>query len=121
MTRRIMQGAAVLTMSFGMVAAPAVAQKGLLAGERTLNGVISDSMCGATHMAKDKSAAECTRMCVKQGQKYALVVGKDVYTLQGHEPELDKLAGQRVSIQGKLSGETLTVSSVTPAKKKSKG
>lgn len=120
MKRRIMQTAAVVAMSLGMVAAPAVAQKGPLAGERTLTGVISDSMCGATHMAKDKSAAECTRTCVQQGQKYALVVGKDVYTLQGHEPELDKLAGQRVNIQGKLTGETLTVSSVTPAKKKSK-
>ena len=120
MTRRIMQTAAVLAMSLGMVAAPAVAQKGPLAGERTLTGVISDSMCGATHMARDKTPAECTRICLQQGQKYALVVGKDVYTLQGHEPELDKLAGQRVSIQGKLSGDMLTVSSVTSAKKKGK-
>lgn len=121
MTRRIMQTAAVLAMSLAVIAAPAVGQKGPQAEERTLTGVISDSMCGATHMAKDKSAAECTRMCVQQGQKYALVVGKDVYTLQGHELELDKLAGQRVSIQGKLIGDTLTVSSVAAAKKKSKG
>lgn len=119
MTRRIMHTAALLAMTLAVVAAPAVAQKGPLAGERTLTGVISDSMCGATHMAKDKSATECTRMCVQQGQKYALVVGKDVYILQGHEPELDKLAGQRVSVQGKLSGDMFTVSSVTAAKKKS--
>jgi hypothetical protein len=86
--------------------------------EKTLTGVISDSMCGATHMAKDKSRAECTRMCVKQGQKYALVVGKKVYTLEGHEADLDKLAGQRVTVKGTASGDTVTVSSVTPAKKK---
>jgi len=34
--------------------------------EKTLTGVVSDSMCGARHMAKDKSPAECTRTCVKQ-------------------------------------------------------
>jgi len=32
----------------------------------------NDSMCGAHHMEKDKSAAECTRECVKKGTKYAL-------------------------------------------------
>ena len=86
--------------------------------QKTLTGVISDSMCGATHMAKDKSPAECTRMCVQQGQKYAWVVGQKVYTLQGHETELDKLAGQRATVKGTASGDTITVSSVIPAKKK---
>ena len=98
-------------------AAPGKQQSQAATG-KTLTGVISDSMCGATHMAKDKSAAECTRMCVQQGQKYALVVGQKVYTLQGHEAELDKLAGQRVSVKGTASGDTLTVNSVMPVKKK---
>src|SRR5437016_11198307 len=44
------------------------------AAAETLTGIVSDSMCGAHHMAKDKSAAECTRECVKGGMKYALVV-----------------------------------------------
>jgi hypothetical protein len=39
----------------------------------TFTGVVSDSMCGAHHMAKDKTPAECTRICIKQGMKYALV------------------------------------------------
>ena len=86
--------------------------------QKTLTGVVSDAMCGKTHMAKGKTAAECTRMCVQQGQKYALVVGQKVYTLQGHEDDLNKLAGERVSVKGKISGDTLTVSSVTAAKKK---
>lgn len=84
--------------------------------EKSLTGVISDTMCGKTHMAKDKSPAECTRMCVKQGQKYALVVGPKVYTLQGHESELDKLAGQQVAVKGTASGDTVNVVSVTAAK-----
>lgn len=88
------------------------------AESKTLTGIVSDSMCGAHHMAKDKSPAECTRMCIKQGQKYALVVGAKVYTLEGREAELDKLAGQRVTVKGTVSGDTVNVASVTTAKKK---
>lgn len=87
--------------------------------EKALIGVVSDAMCGKTHMAKNKTAAECTRMCVQQGQKYALVVGQKVYTLQGHEDDLNKLAGQRATVKGSVSGDTVTVNSVTAANKKS--
>ena len=57
-------------------------------------------MCGATHMAKDKTPAECTQMCVKDGMKYALAVEKKVYTLEGYEADLAKLAGQKVTVKG---------------------
>ena len=90
------------------------------AGHKTLTGLISDSMCGANHMAKDKTAAECTRMCVKDGQKYALVAGNKVYTLEGHEAELDKLAGEKATVKGTVNGETVSVDSVAPAAKASK-
>ena len=65
---------------------------------------------------KDKPAAECLRCCVKQGTKYALVAGKNVYTLEGHEVELDKYAAQKVTVKGTMKGETMTVQSVLPAK-----
>src|SRR5712671_7890633 len=84
--------------------------------QKTLTGVVSDAMCGQTHMMKDKPDAECLRYCVKQGTKYALVAGKNVYTLEGHETELDKYAAQKVTVKGTLKGETLTVESVLPAK-----
>jgi hypothetical protein len=80
--------------------------------QKSLTGVVSDTMCGQTHMMKDKPDAECLRYCVKQGTKYALVVGKTVYTLEGHEAELDKYAAQKVTAKGTLKGETLTVESV---------
>src|SRR6266700_2900029 len=83
---------------------------------KTLTGIVSDSMCGAHHMAKDKSPAECARMCVKQGMKYAIVVGSKVYTLEGYA-ELDKLAGERATVKGEVTGETVAVQSVVPAKK----
>ena len=71
-------------------------------------------MCGAHHMAKDKSSAECARMCVKQEMKYALVVGNKVYTLEGHEAELDKLAGDRATVKGEVTGETVDRSVCRP-------
>ncbi|OLB40431.1 MAG: hypothetical protein AUH11_01710 [Acidobacteria bacterium 13_2_20CM_57_17] len=83
--------------------------------QKTLTGVVSDAMCGQTHMMKDKPDADCLRYCVKQGTKYALVVGKSVYTLEGHEAELDKYAAKKVTVKGTVKGEAVTVESVVPA------
>jgi len=43
--------------------------------------------------------------------------GKKVYWLEGHEAELDKVAGMKAKVKGKISAETLTVQSVVPAMK----
>ncbi len=86
------------------------------AQQQSLTGVVTDSMCGATHMAKDKTPAECAQMCVKDGMKYALSAEKKVCTLEGHEPELAKLGGQKVTVKESLKGETMTVESVALAK-----
>lgn len=83
--------------------------------QKTLTGVVSDSMCGVNHMAKNMNSADCLRMCVKKGTKYALVVDKKVYTLEGHEAELDKYAAQKVTLRGTVNGETVNVASVAPA------
>ena len=48
---------------------------------------------------------------------YAMVVGSKVYTLEGHEAELDKLAGESATVKGEVTGDTLAVQSVVPAKK----
>jgi hypothetical protein len=86
------------------------------AQQQSLTGVVTDSMCGVTHMAKDKTPAQCTQMCVKDGMKYALAAEKKVYTLEGHEAELPKLAGQKATVKGTLKGDTVMVESVLPAK-----
>jgi len=86
------------------------------AQQQSLTGVVTDSMCSATHMTKDKTPAECTKMCVKDSMKYALAADKKLYTLEGHEAELAKLAGQKVTVTGTINGDTLTVTSVTAAK-----
>lgn len=88
----------------------------LAATSQTLTGEVSDSMCGAKHMMQGASAADCTKDCVKSGSKYALVVGSKVYTLEGHEAELEKLAGQKAKVTGEIKGETVSVASVAAAK-----
>jgi hypothetical protein len=100
-------GALALTLG-GTVAA--------FAQQQSFTGLVADSMCGATHMAKDKNPAEYRRICVKDGQKYALAVDKKLYTLEGHEADLSKLASQKVTVNGTLKAEALTVESVLPAK-----
>lgn len=80
------------------------------AKKQSWTGVVTDSMCGAKHMMAN--AADCTRACVKQGSSYALLVGDKVYTLKGHEAEVDKLAGQKATVTGSVSGTTIAVASV---------
>jgi hypothetical protein len=83
---------------------------------KTLTGVVSDSMCGAKHMAKNKTPAECTRECVKAGSDYALVVGKNLFVLKGNQADIDKLAGKRATVKGSVNGNIVTVESIAAAK-----
>ena len=108
----LLRSAIVLAVAPGMYATGSKAQS----NPKTLTGVISDSTCGSTHMVKDKSPAECTQMCVKDGMKYALAAEKKVYTSKGHEAELAKLAGQRVTVKGTLKGDMLSVQEVAASK-----
>ena len=85
-------------------------------GAKTLTGVVSDSLCGKTHGMKGMSDADCTRMCVKGGASYALVVGDKVVELRGDSSELYKYAAQKVTVHGTMHGKDLLVESVKPAK-----
>ena len=82
---------------------------------KTLTGTVSDAMCGKKHMMAGKSAADCTRECIKEGSDYALVVGDKVYTLKGDKAAIDKFAGANVTVKGKLSGSTVTMESIKGA------
>src|SRR6266576_4703538 len=83
---------------------------------QTLTGTVSDAMCGAHHMMKDATAAQCTRECVKQGSDFALVSGGKVYTLKGDKAQFDKFAGENVVVKGKVSGTTISVDSISSSK-----
>ena len=98
-----------LLLSFGLFAADK---------PQTLTGTVSDTMCGAKHtMMPGTPDAECVRACVKGGGDYALVVGSKVYTLKGDSAQIDKLAGQKATVTGSVSGNVIQASSIAPVKK----
>ena len=86
-----------------------------LAADKTMTGKVSDSMCGAKHQRAGDDAS-CTRACVKQGSKYALVVGDKVYTLETSDKaaldKLNDLAGAAAKVTGDVKGDTIAVKSV---------
>ena len=84
---------------------------------KTLTGTVTDTMCGKKHMIAGKSAAECTRECMKSkgNWTYGLVVGDKVYGLTGDSHKFETLAGQRVNVTGEQSGNRVTVQTINPA------
>ena len=106
---------------------------GLLAGlasfgsaaTMTMTGMISDSMCGASHakmMAMHKDAKmtdrDCTLACVKGGGKYVFVSEGKVYKIANQDlAALQKDAGESVKLTGDVNADTIKVSKVAMAKK----
>ncbi len=85
----------------------------------TLTGTVTDTMCGKKHMIAGKSDVECTRECMKSkgNWTYGLVVGDKVYGLSGEAKKLDVFAGQQVKVTGELTGATIAVQTISPAKR----
>jgi len=106
---RLRMSALFLSIALSTVAASAQSNQ-------TLTGTVSDAMCGAHHMIQEKTPAQCTRECVKQGSDFALVSGGKVYTLKGDQTQFDKFAGENVVVKGKVSGTTISVDSITASK-----
>ena len=106
---------------------------GLLAGlasfasaaTMTMTGMISDSMCGASHakmmeMHKDAKMTDrdCTLACVKGGGKYVFVSDGKVYQIANQDlAALQKDAGESVRLTGDVTADTIKVSKVEMAKK----
>jgi hypothetical protein len=111
------QKSAVLLVTLVMILALS-ASFAFAAGGKTYTGTVSDAMCGAKH-AMSGDAASCTRGCLTKGSKYALVVGDKVYTLETSDKAalatLSKQAGDKVTVTGSESGDTIAVSSVKAA------
>ena len=103
-------GKGLLAIVFGV----ALAGSTLLvqAADQTMEGTISDAMCGAKHKMAD--GKKCTMGCAKSNG-YALVVGDKVYKLSGMTDELTKLAGDKAKVTGAVDGMNITVSSVAAA------
>jgi hypothetical protein len=90
------------------------AQAAEVPAQQSYEGMITDGQCGAKHSTKiGATAADCTRVCVHSGEKFALVAGDNMYLLEGESQSLKRMAGQRATVVGALNGNTIAVSSVT--------
>lgn len=77
------------------------------------SGVVSDDHCGPRHdMGSGRSPAECARLCVRNGGHYVIISGDKVYNLAGRD-DLTAVAGERVTITGSLTGDTIKVKTIT--------
>ncbi len=82
------------------------------AQDQTLEGIVTDSGCGLTHKMPD--AKRCTVACARTSG-YSLVVGDKVFKLEGKTDGLEALAAEKARVTGKVTGTTMTVTSVAKA------
>ena len=74
----------------------------------SLSGFVSDAMCASKGKA---NSAECAAKCIKGGSAPVLVVGDKVYKVANPDT-LVAHAGHNVTVEGTVSGDTVTVKSV---------
>ena len=105
-------------LAVGLLATWAVLAVNVAVGAtQTLTGMVTDDMCGKKHtMMPGKTDAECVRACVRAGSKYVLLVGDKMYVLKGDAKQIDSFAGKRVSVNGEVSGNAVSVASISVAK-----
>ena len=93
-----------------------------ITGPETLNGKISDAMCGAKHAegehdGKKMTDAECVEACLKHGAKYVFVSGDKVYKIANQDlPGIKANAGKNVTVTGETKGDTVTIAKIEAAK-----
>jgi hypothetical protein len=97
--------------------------------DRTFTGLITDSMCAHSHDANIEHAREnsgrtmtekeCTVGCVaRRGQKYVFVADGRVYQISNQTlGALATYAAETVKLTGRLAGNTITVSTISPVEK----
>jgi hypothetical protein len=102
----------LMAASMLMAAAP------LFAAEKTWNGTISDSMCGAHHASATEHGtkegdADCTKACIEKGAKYVFVSNGKVYQIDNQDfAALKDHAGHKVALTGEMKGDSITVSKI---------
>ncbi len=95
-----------------------------LGATQTITGVISDDMCAKagvgnkhTMVPKGQSDADCVRECIKAHAKFVLFTpDKKVYVLKGDVKQFDQYAAKNVTVTGDVTGNTLTVKTLAPAR-----
>ena len=113
--------AVVATLSAQTKAAAPAAKQATSAAEKW-NGTISDAMCGKSHGANggtEQKDHDCAVKCAKGGSEYVFVAGDKVFKIANQKfADLEKHAGHKVTVEGTLKGDAITVTKITmPAAK----
>src|SRR5437588_8332871 len=80
-------------------------------------GTISDDKCGAKHEGAEAKDTACVQSCIKRGGAPVFVSSGKVYKISADSK--DKVMsnlGQKVTVTGKMDGDTVTVESVEASK-----
>jgi hypothetical protein len=105
MKKVLMSGAAVLVLCF-MVAIASAADK-----STTVNGYVSDSMCGAK--GANVNHAACMTKCLGKGAKAVIVTDSDQKVVNVDNPDVLKgHEGHHVAVTGEVTGDTMHIDSV---------
>jgi hypothetical protein len=85
------------------------------------SGVVSDTICGATHQAMASQIGvddkECTIQCVKSGAKWVLATkvdgkNKNMFISNVDFPKLEDYAGDQVTITGELKSGAIVIAKI---------
>lgn len=78
------------------------------------SGTISDAGCGAKHADASEKSMKCVQGCVKgKGAAPVFVVGDKVLKIdEASKEKVMAHLGHKVTIMGKLDGETVTIDSI---------
>jgi hypothetical protein len=108
MKKYLLLGALVLSMS---------ASFAFRVDDEHLKGYIDDSVCAAskTPMCTAATRANCANKCIKGGATAVLVVGDKVYKITNQKAVL-KYAGKNVTVDGKITDDSIEVTKVTEDK-----
>jgi hypothetical protein len=92
---------AISALTFGLVSSGLAAE---------FNGFVEDTKCSTIAAMKDDS--ECAKKCIKGGSP-AVLVSEDgkIYKIENQAKIVDH-AGEKVTVNGTLKGDTITVASV---------
>jgi len=105
MKKVLISCAAVLVLCF-MVAVASAADK-----STTINGYVSDSMCGAK--GANASHAACMTKCLGKGAKAVIVTDSDSKVVNVDNPDVLKgHEAHHVAVTGEMKGDTIHIESV---------
>jgi hypothetical protein len=83
----------------------------------SLSGTISDANCAAKHEAATEADTACAQRCVKRGSAPVFVSSGKVYQISvDTRDKVKDVVGLKVTVQGKVDGDTVSIQSVEAAK-----